>query len=832
MNNYRFISSFKSTQSINISEKDKLLKFLKNAEDTSTCEYLNNGMITKPYFDCEKEFYKNEKPTDEYMIDCLNKYIELIVNFFDIDKSDIAVSQRHGFFKKDINDEKKFKMSWRLFITNMKINFIELKIIVNFFKTIIDHFDNGCYNDNRKMAILNGIKDNEVQSKKRKLIKFTNHDDLDFLIQYTSDDSKLISINDFLDKLPKNERKVENNILVEHKVKNSTISQFDFEKVIMALHHKRAIDHKLWIQCLLAICNVARFNKWPKEYCDKLIHIFSKRGDNYNKEYAQQMADKYYNNSDDTIQLASIKYWLKQDDYNLYKQIFYIVYTKLCEKLYHPLNNGPTHNNIAEILLILKPNFIYTGCNRIYERNDFNIYKLLDEETQDYLFCRNIIIDVKNDFIKYSDNKINELKQKICNIEVNNEVIKKEIENMRILVGKYKKNRLHTIKSLETYNFVKNTFQVYKTHITDSIAEYKFNTDKNIIGFNNGIYDFNLMKFRLPGANEYVSYTTGYDYDPHLDFTEVEKFMFDTSYDDECAIYRISRLAKLLIGGNIDQMAIFKLGIGSNGKSVEDNIIRTCFGDYCSTIPLSFWIDKKVSSEGPSPFLLSLKNVKVAITNETEEEQRIVSNKFKSITGNDLIAARQMYVKKIQKFMPFLTPILFLNVFPKFTELGDAELRRIEVDSYCYKFYDIDNVEYNPNNKFHKLRDTTLNDRFKMMGGNIFNMLLHYYKNYVHNKNLRMPQYLRQETLKIKYELDSIRAWKVECLIATDDKLSMLYDDAFQNYKEFCGESITPSKFTRNLRRVDILCKNTTNNIKRIFGYKLVLTDSIKDDID
>lgn len=60
-----------------------------------------------------------------------------------------------------------------------------------------------------------------------------------------------------------------------------------------------------------------------------------------------------------------------------------------------------------------------------------------------------------------------------------------------------------------------------------------------------------------------------------------------------------------------------------------------------------------------------------------------------------------MYCKKIQTFVPFLIPVIFLNLFPKFSSLGDAELRRIEIDHYPCRFFDKDHPEYEPDNKFH-----------------------------------------------------------------------------------------------------------------------------------
>lgn len=99
--NYRFIRSFKATTPILIKDKKKLLNFLQKSIDSTMCEYLDENMITKSYFYCEKEYDLDSRPTDREMIKHLNNYIKLITEFFEINKSDIAVSHRHGEFMKE-----------------------------------------------------------------------------------------------------------------------------------------------------------------------------------------------------------------------------------------------------------------------------------------------------------------------------------------------------------------------------------------------------------------------------------------------------------------------------------------------------------------------------------------------------------------------------------------------------------------------------------------------------------------------------------------------------------------------------------------------------------
>lgn len=850
---YRFATDY-YTEPIILTDINEIKEYIKDGKVKYHLEKINENAITKPFFDYDR--YINMEISHEEFDDlCLstnNENVNLIKDFFEIDNSKIAIAQRHG-----IVENNKYKISWRYYITDHKILCNELKPIAKYFKQELEFFDDGIYSSNRNISMLYGYKPKDNRQLKKYTVNFKN---IHFLHQHYNKDSILVTINDFEDKLPydiyldyKNFEK--NNRDKEINYKDNTISKEDFEILITHMDVSKSETYANWVKGMFAIINVCRANNWSKEFSNDMIHKFSSKcPEKYDSDKINQFIHKNFEDCKDEIGLGTLKSWMKLCNIELYNKVFSVIQKQIREKLYVPFSNGATHCNIAEILVLLQKNYIFTGQDRLYEKNRFNLYRKLDPDTQDSIFRQKIMKDVKNDFIKFADNLIIKFKTQLDDsngnykskkdeyLLENDEEIKKEIKqeldslknnkkNCKDILVLYEKNKAKTIQNLENQNFADKCFYTYKDMILDTDAEIKFNSYKHLMGFNNGVYDFETMEFRLPTDDEYISFSTGYDYDEYLDYQEIEDFMFSTSYDRECAIYRIRRLAGLCIAGNKEQKAIFKLGLGSNGKSVEDNIIRTCFGEYCGPISLDYWTDRKKNAEGASPFLLNLKNIKIAITNEAEENEKIVSSKFKNITGNDQIAARQMYDKTINKFEPILTPILFLNNIPKMTDMDYATYRRMEIDYYPHKFYDELSNEYDDNNPFHHKCDKSLNEKFKTMGGNIFNLFVHYLKTY--KKQPKLPKYLNDKTKEIKTELDEFQLWKNECLRKTDDDtVILLYDDIYISYiKHAQIDQYDKQLLTKKLNRADMpVIKKGRKKLKCILGYELIPESESEDE--
>ena len=82
-------------------------------------------------------------------------------------------------------------------------------------------------------------------------------------------------------------------------------------------------------------------------------------------------------------------------------------------------------------------------------------------------------------------------------------------------------------------------------------------------------------------------------------------------------------------------------GSGSNSKSVCMSLISKVLNKFCSTVDKGLFMDSKnKNSLGPKPEMLALKDLRLAIISETEENDKLNESFLKNISGDDAITAR------------------------------------------------------------------------------------------------------------------------------------------------------------------------------------------------
>jgi len=103
----------------------------------------------------------------------------------------------------------------------------------------------------------------------------------------------------------------------------------------------------------------------------------------------------------------------------------------------------------------------------------------------------------------------------------------------------------------------------------------------------------------------------------------------------------LQRVFGYFITGDISEhILLWLVGVGANGKSVFTDAIRDALGDYARVIPAATLMETR--GERHPTEIASLAGVRVAISSEVSEGQRLDEAKVKSLTGDAILAARQM----------------------------------------------------------------------------------------------------------------------------------------------------------------------------------------------
>ena len=220
-----------------------------------------------------------------------------------------------------------------------------------------------------------------------------------------------------------------------------------------------------------------------------------------------------------------------------------------------------------------------------------------------------------------------------------------------------------------------------------------------LVPFTNGVYDLEKEEFRKAKNEEFILFTTGYDWkepdDCFLDSDDqvrtyasleanIELFMRsvcrDTQYD-----YKTLLWSACLLGYNRWEEFIIMTGKGANGKSTEVNFIKNIFGKLAGTLDPNFYMHRDGDVNKPMPALASLRHKRLCFSLEPPVAV-IYGEKIKSMTGKDDVVSRELY-KGVEVWKPGFNPVLIANSVPTLDVQEPAVARRLVWVGYpfCFK---------------------------------------------------------------------------------------------------------------------------------------------------
>lgn len=193
----------------------------------------------------------------------------------------------------------------------------------------------------------------------------------------------------------------------------------------------------------------------------------------------------------------------------------------------------------------------------------------------------------------------------------------------------------------------------------------QFDTNTNLIGFNNGVYDMSTGVFRNGKPEDYVSLSTGYDF---TTFGNTENDTFICNFLEQ--LFPDAMMRQYMLGA-FDMNCknhIILVGSGSNGKSTLVNLFRSAIGQQ-------YWKKFRVFSE-----------------NETDLAKNIMCHKVP----------------------PNYRIIMCCTTLPKWTDVVDVKV--VKFDSY---------FTYLPNDREnHHLLNSHLIDEIDKYKGSFMRLIL------------------------------------------------------------------------------------------------------------
>lgn len=392
------------------------------------------------------------------------------------------------------------------------------------------------------------------------------------------------------------------------------------------------------------------------------------------------------------------------------------------------------------------------------------------------------------------------------------------------VISCFKNTRLNSKKlskicaKLETSTFIDGVIKEcgYKLHRRDfpEIA----NANSDLIGFNNGVYDLRNMVFREGFPDDFITMTTGIDYNPNTPETkDVKKFLKEILPRRAVREYTLFYMATCLQGDNEQQKLVVFTGEGGNGKSKLIQLLEESLGDYACALDVAYVTQKRQRASQASPGVMELRNRRLAVIHEPDEGDTLNMGIIKALTGNDKIKARNLFENDIT-FRNRAKLIMLCNALPNPSSQDDGVWRRIRAVHFPVQFVE------NPVEPHERKKDPELDTKILTWKQAFVNILLEYYERYrIEMKGvIQEPKEVKDFTDEYRQRTNIFLEFSRDLLIEdheqTDELLST--NKIFQKFRSWHQQSYPGNKCPPKKELQDFL--------KKAFKKKYTIAHGLK----
>ena len=538
--------------------------------------------------------------------------------------------------------------------------------------------------------------------------------------------------------------------------------------LITMLKDSRADNYIDWIRVGWALHNTDKslLSEWVE---------FSQKSDKYKDDKCE---DLWTTMKDSGYSIRSIAYWAKEDNPEEYKNYLMNEYNTFLKR---SLDTNTyyiakaLHNKYSD-------RFVCTSIknNEWYEFRNHRWVKTEHGTSLVNLICEDFIDDFSRLVIDYN--------QKALVLKAGSD--KEDLQTKASKTQKIIDKLLNLTFKKQIMEESKNIF--YETEFVKKLDD----TNKHLIGFENGVYDLETEEFRAGRPDDLISMSTKVNYVPWNIKNRTVKYYYDKMNtffsqvltDDEVRKYFLLSLATCCSGDNKEQKFRMITGSGnstkngSNGKSITMSLASKAFGDYYVACPITIITRKRNASNAASPELARLKGTRIGVFQETDENETLNVGVLKELTGSDKIMVRAMYQEPfdIQVQTKFF---LQCNKRPVVNARDHGTWRRVRVVEYGSRFVE----DPDPTKKNEFLIDNTLETEIDKWAPYFMSYLVHLYvSEYKLLKILTEPDIVKLSTSNYKNENDSVSRFVSECIrIIPGSKQCVTETHVWDTYREW-----------------------------------------------
>ncbi|PFO18829.1 DNA primase [Bacillus thuringiensis] len=296
-----------------------------------------------------------------------------------------------------------------------------------------------------------------------------------------------------------------------------------------------------------------------------------------------------------------------------------------------------------------------------------------------------------------------------------------------------------------------------------------FDTHKYLLNVENGIVDLKTGKLQQHDRELGLTKITNIAFDENAKCPEWLNFLDQIFQGDkELAEYMQRLIGYSLTGEITEQIMVFLIGGGSNGKSTFINIIKDIMGDYGRQAKSDTFIKKKET--GANNDIARLVGSRFVSAIESEDGEQLSEAFVKQITGGEPVLARflrQEFFEFIPEFKVFFTT----NHKPVIKGVDEGIWRRIRLIPFNLQL---------PKEK----RDKKLPEKLSLEMPGILNWAIEGCLKW-QQSGLNDPSIVMKATGDYKEEMDILGPFMFECCFKRED-VQVEAKDLYEVYANWC----------------------------------------------
>ena len=482
------------------------------------------------------------------------------------------------------------------------------------------------------------------------------------------------------------------------KPKNLSPDHFNIvQKLVDALSPERADNYDSWIRVGWTLHNIDKrlLPDWIK---------FSKKINKYNSTADEECRKVWEDMYDEGYTEKSLRYWVKEDNPKAYKDIQREeAYEQMIESIENNLDTGDDKLNatlkemkiqpydVAKVLhTISKGEFVCVDPSRSkFGQYYYFVDHRWEKSMGDILLRERVSEDIPKAYYDLIKDYVSKSKSLDSQANKYSELVDNWKENCK---GKFTK----MMDSLKNTGFKDNVMKEATVMFCDKETKkdrkflYRLDNNRNLVGFENGVYDLIKDEFRDGRPEDYISISTHIDYNEDLSWEdeevqEVMQFVSEVLPDEDEREYILILLASFLNGNIKSEHFYIWTGSGGNGKSKLIELYNKTLGDYACTLPISLITKARKGSGEANPEVAMTQGKRFAVLQEPDAQSKINVGLMKEYTGGDTIMARQLYCAPVE-FKPQFKMVLTCNQVPELPYEDEAVWRRVRCVEFKSRF--------------------------------------------------------------------------------------------------------------------------------------------------